>query len=163
MQREILNFLKKSKVKFEIIPHKTVFTATDKAATLKVKPESVIKTLVIRANNNLFLALISANRILDLDKLKKMIERNFKMEKLKKIELATERLIKNKFKGVKVGSIPPFGNFWKMPVLVDNRIKKQRTLFFNSGEWNSSLKLSFSSLKKLSKDIIFGSFSKVKK
>ena len=163
MRQKILNFLNKSKVKFEIVPHKTVFTAIDKASTLKVKPESVIKTVVIKANGNFLLTLIGANRILDLEKVKKIISKFWEKEKVKKIELASEKAIKNKFKGVKEGNIPPFGNFWKMPVLIDNLIKKQKNLFVNSGDFNYSLKVSFSSLKKLSNHIIFGSFSKTKK
>jgi hypothetical protein len=39
--KKILNFLKKSKVKYEIIKHKTVFTAFDKSQTLKVPEKTV--------------------------------------------------------------------------------------------------------------------------
>jgi Ala-tRNA(Pro) deacylase len=87
MPKKILNFLEKSKVKYEIIKHKTVFTAFDKSQTLKVPEKIVGKTLILKANNSLAFVLIPANKKLDLKKIKKKIGKE-------KVEFASERLIK---------------------------------------------------------------------
>jgi len=73
--KKILNFLKKAKVKYEIIEHKTVFTAFDKSQTLKVPEKTVGKTLILKANNSLFFVLIPANKNLDLKKIKRKLGR----------------------------------------------------------------------------------------
>jgi hypothetical protein len=46
--KKIINFLEKAKVKYEIIKHKTVFTAFDKSQTLKVPEKIVGKTLILK-------------------------------------------------------------------------------------------------------------------
>ncbi len=45
---KIKKFLENKKVKYESVGHKIVYTAYDKAATLRVKEEAVAKTLVVK-------------------------------------------------------------------------------------------------------------------
>jgi len=148
--KKVLNFLEKSKIKFEIIEHKKVFTAFDKSQTLKVPQKIVGKTLVLKADKKLILALIPANKKLDLRKLKKFG---------KKIELAKESQIKKKLKGVKVGAVPPFGVLWGLPTIVDSSFKKQKEMILNSGDWNYSIKISSKNLEKLIPDLIWQKIS----
>jgi len=159
--QKIINFLEKAKVKYEIIEHKTVFTAFDKSQTLKVPEKIVGKTLILKANNSLVFVLIPANKNLDLKKIKKKIEKDAERPK-EKVELASERLIKKKIKGVKLGAIPPFGNLWKCQTFVDNSIKREKEIIVNGGDWNFSIKILTKDLKKLIPDLVFGSFSKKK-
>jgi Ala-tRNA(Pro) deacylase len=147
--------LEKSKIKYEIIKHKTVFTAFDKSQTLKVPEKIVGKTLILKSDNSLIFVLIPANKNLNLKKIKKKIGKE-------KVELASERLIKNKIKGIKLGAIPPFGNLWKYQTFVDNSLKKEKEIILNGGDWNFSIKIFTKDLKKLIPDLVFGSFSKKK-
>jgi Ala-tRNA(Pro) deacylase len=155
ISKKIINFLEKSKVKYEIIKHKTVFTAFDKSQTLKVPEKIVGKTLILKSDNSLIFVLIPANKNLNLKKIKKKIGKE-------KVELASERLIKNKIKGIKLGAIPPFGNLWKYQTFVDNSLKKEKEIILNGGDWNFSIKILTKDLKKLIPDLVFGSFSKKK-
>jgi Ala-tRNA(Pro) deacylase len=153
--KKIINFLEKAKVKYKIIKHKTVFTAFDKSQTLKVPEKIVGKTLILKANNSLVFVLIPASKSLDLKKIKKKIEKE-------KVELASERMIKKRIKGVKLGAIPPFGNLWKCQTFIDNSIKREKEIILNGGDWNFSIKISTKDLKKLIPDLVFGNFSKKK-
>jgi Ala-tRNA(Pro) deacylase len=159
--KKIINFLEKAKVKYEIIEHKTVFTAFDKSQTLKVPEKIVGKTLILKSNNSLFFVLVPANKNLDLKKIKKKVGKDAERPK-EKVELAPERLIKKKIKGVKLGAIPPFGNLWGFQTFVDNSIKKEKEIILNGGDWNFSIKIFTKDLKKLIPDLVFGSFSKKK-
>ena len=64
-------FLTKNKIKFEVINHRTVYTALDKAATLKVKPSSIAKTLVLKVGKEAVMVVLAANRNLTRESLKK--------------------------------------------------------------------------------------------
>ncbi len=141
--------------KYEEVKHKTVFTAYDKAATLKVPQKMVGKTLVVRLDSGLGLALIPANRNLDKNKLKKAAG-------AKKADFASETIIRNRLKGVKLGSIPPFGAIWKIPTFVDNSLLKSPKVIVNSGDYAFSLKISGAGLKKLVPDLVKGSFGKAR-
>ena len=70
-ERMFIDFLEKAKVKYELIKHRQVFTAQDKAATLKVKPNIIGKTLVLKIGKRISVVLIPANKNLDKISLKK--------------------------------------------------------------------------------------------
>ena len=151
---KVLKFLEKANVKYEPIQHRTVYTAYDKAATLRVAQKIVGKTLVVSLDKNLALVLIPANKNLDKNKLKKL-------SRTKKIDFVSERVIKNKLKGVKVGVIPPFGSLWKLPTFVDRSLLKAPKIIVNGGDYNFSIKISPASLKKLMPEtLIVGNFTK---
>lgn len=150
--KKIINFLEKSKVKYKILEHKTVYTAFDKSQTLKVSPKIVGKTLVLKIGKYLAIALISASKNLDLKKFEKLVD--------KEVDFASEKLIKNKIKGVKVGAVPPFGNLWGLQTFVDKSLFREKKIILNSGDWNYSIEISTKDLKKLVPDLILGSFSK---
>jgi len=154
--KKIIKFLEKEKIKYQGIEHRTVFTAFDKAQTLKVPEKMVGKTLILKLDGKLAIVLIGANKNLDLNKIKKLA-------KAKKVELATEKLTKNKLKGVKVGAIPPFGNMWQLPTFIDRSLFKNTKIIVNAGDYNSSIKISSNLFKKLIPDLIIGNIGKIKK
>jgi len=153
--QKLIKFLEKAKVKYEPIEHRIVYTAFDKAQTLKVSEKIVGKTLILKTDKEIFIALIATNKNLDTNKLKKIA-------KAKKIGFVSEKVIKNKFKGVKVGAIPPFGNLFKLKTFIDNFLLKQPKIIINGGDYNWSIKISGASLKKIIPDLMKGSFSKAR-
>ena len=194
--KKVINFLEKGKalpaaclpdrqgrqVKYEILKHRTVYTAFDKAKTLKISEKMVGKTLVLKMDGKLTVVLIPANKNLDLQKFKKLAKAlpaaclpDRQGRQVKKIDFASERLIKNKFKarlpryakhcgqGVKVGAIPPFGNLWGLRTFIDNFLMREKEIILNSGDYNFSIKISSNQLKKILPDAIFGNFSEKKK
>lgn len=173
IRKKIINFLEKTGIKYETIEHKTVYTASDKAATLRVKPETVAKTLVLKTDREMVTAVIPANRNLDKNKFKKTVN-SFRKKKgdraVTKIDFVSEKVMKNKFKGIKIGAIPPFGNLWNMVTFVEAHLMKKSKIIVNSGDYNYSLKIKPSDFKKLipynklsQSLLIIDSFGKVKK
>jgi Ala-tRNA(Pro) deacylase len=154
--KKVINFLGKTKVKYEPIKHRIVYTAFDKAATLKVKPKIVGKTLVVKLDRNPALVLIPANKNLDKEKLRKIA-------KAKTIDFIKEVWMKKNIKGIKVGAIPPFGNFFKLKTFIDNSLLKEPKIIINGGDYNWSIKISPSNFKKLIPDLVIGNFSKARK
>jgi prolyl-tRNA editing enzyme YbaK/EbsC (Cys-tRNA(Pro) deacylase) len=164
MNKKIEKFLNDNKIKYEVILHKKVFTAIDKAATLKIKQKLSGKTLVLRADKDFVVALIPANKNLNKDALKKTI--NFLRKKLgntaiKKIDFASETQIKKVFKGAKTGAVVPFGVVWRKVLFVDKSFLKEKAIFINSGDYFQSLKISPKIFQKLP-DCFLGSFSKAR-
>lgn len=154
--QKIIKFLEKNKIKYQTIKHRTVYTAFDKSQTLKVPQKIIAKVLVLKMDGNLAIVLIAANKNLDLKSLKKVA-------KIKKIEFVSEKIIKNKFKGIKVGAIPPLGNLWQVPTFIDRSLTKEKEIIFSGGNYNFSIKVKTKDLAKISADLVFGSFSLQKK
>lgn len=156
--------MSENKIKYEEISHKKVFTAADKAATLKIKPAKVGKTLILKSEKNFFAVLIAANRNLNKEAFKKIlnIQKKKNGEKTaKKIDFASELLIKKNMKGAKIGVIPPFGSIWKIPTFIDKNLLKERSIFVNSGDYFLSLNISPKIFQKI-QNCFFGNFSKSK-
>jgi Ala-tRNA(Pro) deacylase len=162
--KKLEKFLEENKIQYQEVEHRTVYTAHDKAATLKTKEKAIGKTLVIKMDRDLALVLIPGNKNLDKGRLKKVVNdwrKKTNQKLVKNIDFASEVLMKNKIKGVKVGAVPPFGKMWKLPVFIDKALGKEKEIILNSGNYNSSLKIKQKEFKKL--DFIQGNFSKIKK
>jgi len=163
--KSLLNFLDKSKIKYEVVEHKTVYTAMDKARTLHVDPKSVVKTAVVKLDGHYAIALIPANKLLDKNKLKAVVNKYRKktgQKAIKKVDFATEAWMKKNLSG-QVGATPPFGLLWKISTFVDASLLRQAKLFVNAGHYNFSLKMSRAGFEKAIGETVKGSFSKSKK
>ena len=163
ISQKLIKFLEKNKVKYESIKHRTVYTAYDKAQTLRFPQKIVGKTLVLKISppaGGMAIILISANKNLDKNKFKKITKTLSAGRQVKKVDFVSERIIKNKLKGMKVGAIPPFGNLWRLPTFIDARLLTQSKIIVNGGDYNWSIKISPANLKKLMPDLIIGNFSK---
>jgi Ala-tRNA(Pro) deacylase len=151
---KLSKFLNSHQVKFEEIKHRQVFTGLDKAATLRVKPNLIAKTLVMKSGKDLAMAVLAANRNLNKKKFAKA-------SKLKNPDFVSETLIKNRIKGFKVGAVPPFGQLFKIPSFIDRGLLKEKSIIVSAGNYETSLKLSPKVLEKLGAKK--ADFSEVKK
>jgi len=164
ISKKITDYLSKKKCKYQIIEHKTTFTAWDTAQTEKVKPQEVSKVLVVKSDNEYLLALIPSNRNLDKQKLLKVVNAQRKKNEEKphkKIDLAKEAWMKKNLPG-KVGATPPFGGLVKIGIYFDNLLAKNKKIYVGSGEYTVSVLLSAKEYFKMEKPIK-GSFSKAKR
>ena len=126
-------FLKGKKVKYEVIPHKTVFTVYDLAQTLKLKLDQVVKSLLIKVDQKYVLVVMPAHYRLDFIKLKKLL-------KAKKVDIAREKDMQTKF-NVKPGSMTPFGPVHKVEVVADKSLGKLKEALFSAGSFTDSVRL----------------------
>jgi len=153
--QKIQKFLEKNKTKYEPIEHRTVYTAYDKAATLKVPEKTIGKTLIMKTDRDYSLVLIPANKNLDKVKLRKAV-------KAKSVDFAKEAWVKKNLKGVKVGAVPPFGSLWKLPTFIDRSLINQPKIIINGGNYNWSIKINPSVFKKIIPELVISSFSKAR-
>jgi prolyl-tRNA editing enzyme YbaK/EbsC (Cys-tRNA(Pro) deacylase) len=160
--KKILKYLEEKKYKYAVIEHRTTFTAWDTAATEKVDPKMVAKTLVLKAEKDYLLAVLPSNKNLDKAKLLKIINARRKkagLKSYKKFELAKELWMKKNLPG-KVGATPPFG-FLGLDIYVDNLLLKNKKIYVGSGEYTSSFLINVSEYMK-KEELAKGGFSKKK-
>ncbi len=175
MLKSLEKLLKDAEVKYEVVKHKTVYTALDKAKTLKINPKEVAKTVVVKLGAGklaqFVVASIPADKNFDKEKFKKLFnEAGKKIAKAegkafkaaKEIDFAAENWIKkNIMKSPKGGAVPPFGSLFKIPAFVDKSLLKSKKLVVNAGDFNNSIKILTDQLEK-TEIFIKGSFSKIK-
>jgi len=129
--KKVINYLEKNNTKYEIVEHRTVFTAHDLAMTLKLKHSQIAKSLLIKADKDFILAVVPADRNLDFKKLTKLVS-------VKKVGLPKEGIMKSKFK-VKPGALPAFGGIYKLPVFVDKALLKEKKVLLAAGSFTESV------------------------
>lgn len=164
ISKKIIKHLNDNKYKYEIIEHKTTFTAWDTAQTEKVKPQEVAKALVISVDKDKIIALLSSNRNLDKKKLLKIVNivrKKAEAKAYKKIDFAKEVWMKKNLPG-KVGAVPPFRELLKLDIYVDSLLAKNKKIYLGSGEYTLSIRLNTSQYLKVESPIK-GSFSQSKK
>lgn len=152
--KKIIKYLEQAKVKYEIIQHRTVYTAYDAAATLHVKISQLAKNLLVKAGSQYALAVLPADRNLDLVKLAKLIG-------VARVTLPKEGVMQTQFK-VKPGGLPAFGRVFGLPVYWDKSLNKEKQVIFSSGSFTESIKLTVANYKKLEQPVE-GNFSLIKK
>jgi len=110
-----------------------VYTAFDKAATLKIKPGTVAKVLTLKIGKELVLAAMGSDKNLNIEKLQKLA-------KTEKIAFAKEKAIVETFKGIDPGAIPPFAGLWNVKVFCDKKLLEAPKIILPSGSYEASFK-----------------------
>lgn len=130
---KVKNYLDKLKWKYEEVPHRTVFTVYDLAQTLKIKLNTIVKTLLIKADKNYVLVMLPANKRVDLKAVKKLLG-------AKKVILSNEKEMSQIFK-VKPGAMTAFGKLHKVGVVLDKSLLKTKDMLFSAGSFTESVRL----------------------
>lgn len=154
--QKLLNHLAELKVKYKPIVHKTVYTAYDAAATMKAKLNEIPKVLhVVADKKRHIIVVVPADYQVDLPKLKKALQ-------AKKIEFASEPLMKKVFK-IKKGALTAFeGVFAGAEVLVDKAFAKTKKVIANAGTFTDSVEMKTKDFMKATKGKV-GKFGKLRK
>src|SRR5690349_16863266 len=113
---KVQTYLKKLKIKYDVVEHKTVFTVYDLAQTTKINMNAIVKTLLVKADKEYKLVMLPAHRRLNIDALKKLLG-------AKKVSIAKESDMAKEMK-VKPGALTPFGGLHKLGVVVDKDLLK---------------------------------------
>lgn len=143
--KKLLNALAKRKVKYHVLPHKTVFTAYDLATTLGEDLKKVAKTLLVRADSRYVLVVLPASARLDFQKLAKLL-------KAKKVSISPETAIKRL--KVMPGTTPPFGSLLGVAVVLERSLAKADDIIVRAGSLTESLRMKAKDLVKMESPIL---------
>lgn len=144
-------FLDKKKVRFVSIRHSTAYTAQEIAASAHVKGRNLAKSVVVKLDGTMALAVLPAKYQIDLDKLRKAA-------KVKVAEVAEEAEFSQKFPGCETGAMPPFGNLYDLPVYADRTLTRDEEIAFNACSHTELIQIAYKDFERLVKPKI-GEFS----
>ncbi len=148
---KLTHYLEEKHVPFVTIPHARAYTAQEIAASVHVPGQEVAKTVIVKGDEKLYMAVVPATRRIELALLKTALG-------VKKVRLATEAEFEGVFPECEVGAMPPFGNLYRIPVIVDESLKKDREIVFNAGSHTETVKMAFDEFVELVQPL-FASFT----
>src|ERR1039458_10255512 len=102
---KLREFLDSHNIRYLIFSHSLAYTAQGIAALTHISGKELAKTVIVKIDGELAMAVVPASRHVDLPMLKRA-------SVAKAFELASEQEFKDKFPDCEVGAMPPFGNLY---------------------------------------------------
>jgi Ala-tRNA(Pro) deacylase len=136
------SFLDSQGVKYLVISHSLAYTAQGVAALAHVSGKKLAKTVIVKIDGILAMAVIPASDHVDLDRLRTLTGSMV-------VELATEREFKDAFPDCETGAMPPFGNLYDMAVYADACLAENEEITFSAGTHRELVRMSWMDLARL--------------
>jgi Ala-tRNA(Pro) deacylase len=134
--KTLKKYLDANGIKYVTISHSRAFTAQEIAATAHVPGQELAKTVIIKLDGKMAMAVLPASYKVDFDLLKDVTGAG-------KVELATEREFKDRFPECDVGAMPPFGNLYDMDVYAAEALTEDDEIAFNAGSHTELIKMAY--------------------
>jgi Ala-tRNA(Pro) deacylase len=122
-------------LKYVVTSHSQAFTAQEVAQRLHVSGREMAKTVVLRTAGGLALAVVRAPDRVDLERAGAILGED--------VSLASEREFERAFPDCEMGAMPPFGNLYGLPTLVDEELAKDQEIVFNAGTHTDAIRMAF--------------------
>jgi len=140
--QRLKEFLDREEVKYVSISHSPAYTAQEIAASAHVPGKELAKTVIVKLDGRMAMAVLPASLKIDFAKLKQA-------SGAAEVELASEREFRDRFPGCEVGGMPPFGNLYDMDVYVSPQLAEDEEIAFNAGSHTELVKLAYRDFERL--------------
>jgi len=137
-------FLDSHHVKYVVISHSKAYTAQGIAAIAHISGRELAKTVIVKLDGALAMAVLPASFQVDVDSLRRKTG-------VREAVLATESEFKRHFPDCETGAMPPFGNLYGIPVYVDESLTEDHEIAFNAGSHYELIKLAYADFERLVK------------
>ena len=118
-------------------------TALDAANSLNCEVGAIVKSLLIKIENDFLLCLVSGDKRCSLNKLKKISEK-------KNVIMASADEVKSQT-GYTIGGVSPVGHINKIQIFIDNSLSRFTDIFAAAGHPNVIFKINYEKLIQITK------------
>ena len=136
------SFLDSHNIRYMVITHSLAYTSQGVAALAHVSGKKLAKTVIVKIDGILAMAVIPASEHVDLDRVRTLTGAQV-------VQLATEREFKDAFPDCETGAMPPFGNLYDMSVYADVNLASSEEITFSAGSHRELLRMDWKDLEQL--------------
>jgi Ala-tRNA(Pro) deacylase len=140
--QKLKEFLDSSRVKYVTITHSLAYTAQEIAASAHVAGKELAKTVIVKIDDKMAMAVLPASYKINFDLLKNAAGAS-------KVELANEQEFRGRFPESEVGAMPPFGNLYSMEIFVEESLSQDDEIAFNAGSHTELIRLGYRDFERL--------------
>jgi len=134
--KKLKEFLDNQNIEYVSIYHAAASTSQRIAATSHIPGKELAKTVMVKVDGKMAMAVLPASHNINFDLLKKMA-------KAEKVELTGELAFVNLFPDCEVGAMPPFGNIYGMDVYVAEILAEDEEIAFNAGTHTELIRMAY--------------------
>jgi Ala-tRNA(Pro) deacylase len=138
----LTNYLDAHNARYLIISHSPAYTAQGIAGLTHISGKELAKTVIVKLDGSLAMAVLPANFHVDLQALRKAVYAHT-------VALASEEEFQDRFPECETGAMPPFGNLYGMPVFADASLEKDKEIAFNAGTHRELIRMQWEDYKRL--------------
>jgi Ala-tRNA(Pro) deacylase len=139
---KIREYLDSENVKYMVLSHSIAYTAQGIAALVHLSGKKLAKTVIVKIDGVLTMAVVPASLHVDLDLLRSIAG-------ALNVELATEQEFQRAFPDCETGAMPPFGNLYDMPVYADESLAAYEEITFTAGTHRELLRMKWADMVRL--------------
>jgi Ala-tRNA(Pro) deacylase len=140
--QKLKRFLDENGIRYVSIQHSPAFTAQEVAASAHIPGRELAKTVMVKLDGTMAMAVLPATKKIDLDQLEQVTG-------VRTASLASEREFQTMFPDCEPGAMPPFGNLYDMRVFVDELLALDEHIAFNAGTHAELIQLEFADFRRL--------------
>ena len=140
--KELVDFLTSHNIKYVTLSHSPAYTAQEIAASAHIAGKELAKTVMVKIDDKIAMAVLPASFKVSFDLLKKAAGAS-------KVELANEWEFRNMFPESELGAMPPFGNLYGMEVFADESLSQDEEIAFSAGSHTELIKLAYRDFERL--------------
>jgi Ala-tRNA(Pro) deacylase len=123
--KRLKEFLDAHHIMYTAISHSPAYTAQEVAASVHIPGKEMAKTVIVKIDGRLAMAVLPANQKLNTGQLKSALS-------AVKVEVTGEQEFRDRFADCEIGAMPPFGNLYGLDVLVERNLAKDEQIAFNA-------------------------------
>jgi len=139
---KLREFLDSHHIKYLVISHSVAYTAQGIAALVHLSGKKLAKTVIVKIDGVLAMAVVPASLHVDLDLLRAAAGASL-------VEVATEQEFKDAFPDCETGAMPPFGNLYDMAVYADASLAQNEEITFNAGTHRELMRMAWADVARL--------------
>ena len=118
-------------------------TAKDAATALNCEVGAIVKSLLLRTDDNFILCLVSGDKRCSLNKVKKILNK-------KDVSMADAEQVKSQT-GFSIGGVSPVAHLNQIKILIDSSLSRYENVYAAAGHPNSIFKIGYKQLIELTK------------
>ena len=142
--KKLKEHLDSEKIKYVTLSHSPAYTAMEVAESAHVPGRVLAKTVMVRLDGRIAMAVLPSTRKVDLNLLRESAG-------AEEAKLATEEEFKSLFPDCETGAMPPFGNLYGMDVYVAPSLAEDDEIAFNAGTHTEVMWLGYRDFERLAK------------
>ncbi|MBI4280297.1 MAG: YbaK/EbsC family protein [Armatimonadetes bacterium] len=135
-------YLREQQVPFSLSWHPEAYTAQEVAAAAHIPGRLVAKVVMVAADSRLTMAVLPADLRVDVPKLASALG-------AKEVRLAREEEFSHAFPDCDVGAMPPFGNLYQIPVIVEEALTRDPEIAFEVGTHREMMRVRYPDFHRL--------------
>ncbi|MEO7860346.1 MAG: YbaK/EbsC family protein [Nitrospirales bacterium] len=129
-------YLDREHVHYDVLSHPEAFRALTVAQILHTPEKEMAKVVIMKVEKRFVMTVLPASWKVDLNRLRAVFDTH-------QVRLATEDEITGLFPDCELGTMPPFGNLYRLPVCVDQSLTEEEEIVFQAGTHSDAIRMRY--------------------